>query len=238
MASLDKRGNSLYRIRWYENGKLKSKTFKSDSYKDALDAKRQKEDEVQRAKSSNMRLTELWQLYKQARPRRNNEKHEEAYINRAIEFFSDCYIYEISDKSVNDFKYWLLKQQNKNYKKKKVLLSSTYANACLKKLQAIWNYGIQEKLIGRENDIFLGFKFPCKTKEVLFYQFVNSTIYEVNLLLRQSSIGMTERYSHLVPDQIDERKVDFLREEEPAFRVNNKRFKLNPIAPNIFKPIE
>ena len=64
------------------------------------------------------------------------------------------------------------------------------------------------------------------------------TIYEANLLLRQSSIGMTERYSHLVPDQIDERKVDFLRKEEPSYEINNKRFKPNPIAPNILQPIE
>ncbi len=78
MASLDRRGNGYYRIRWYENGGLKSKTFRADSFKDALDVKRQKE-ELQRAKSSNLRLTELWHLYKQARPRRNNEKHEGSY---------------------------------------------------------------------------------------------------------------------------------------------------------------
>ena len=30
MASLDKRGNGYYHIRWYENGELKSKTFKAD----------------------------------------------------------------------------------------------------------------------------------------------------------------------------------------------------------------
>ena len=114
MASLDKRGIGYYRIRWYENGGLKSKTFKADSYKDALDVLRQKEEELQRAKSSNLRLTELWHLYKQARPRRNNEKHEEAFIKRAIEFFSDCFIYEITEKSINEYKNWLLKQTNKN----------------------------------------------------------------------------------------------------------------------------
>jgi hypothetical protein len=59
MASLDKRENGHYRIRWYEDGILKSMRFKPDSYKDALDVLRQKEDELQRAKSSNLRLSEL-----------------------------------------------------------------------------------------------------------------------------------------------------------------------------------
>jgi len=127
MASLDKRDKGYYRIRWYEDGELKSKTFRADSYKDALDVKKQKEDEMLRMKSSNLRLSELWRLFKQARPRRNNEKHEEAYINRALEFFSDCFIYEITEKSINEYKNWLLKQSNKNYKNKKVLLST----ACL-----------------------------------------------------------------------------------------------------------
>ena len=40
------------------------------------------------------------------------------------------------------------------------------------------------------------------------------SIYEANILMRQSSIGMTERYSHLVPDQIDENKVNFLKPKE------------------------
>jgi integrase len=368
MASLRKRTNGSYIIRWIENGTRKSKTFRADSYRDALDVKQQKEEELQRAKCSSMRLSELWQLYKRARPRRNNEKHEESYINRALEFFADCFIYEITEKSINEYKNWLLKQTNKNFKKKKVLLSTTYANACLKKLQAVWNYAIQEKMIGRENDIFLGFKFPYssqrnfvlsvsefnhlyhitqndnplyaefmklliqtgfrrvelyklrwadiydvhiilrKTKSkgqddfYPYFDFIRHTleriynlqkkhskyvwadengkrlakitisrvvsrymkkagfpdgvahtlrhsfatnaqanglsIYEANILLRQSSIGMTERYSHLVPNQIDERKVDFLRKEDSTYEINNKRFKPNPIAPNIFQTIE
>ena len=164
MASLRKRSNSSYLLRWYEDGKLESKTFWADSKKDALDVKKQKEDEIQRAKSSNLCLSELWQMYKHARPRRNNEKHEVSYIKRALEFYSDCYIYEITEKSINEYKNWLLKQTNKNYKKKKVLLSTTYANACLKKLQAVWNYGMQERLIGRENDVFLGLKFPASNQ--------------------------------------------------------------------------
>ncbi len=370
MACLEKRNKNLYRVRWIENGERKQKTFRADSYKDALDFKILKEEELLRMKSSTLRLTELWQLYKKARPRRNNQKHEEAFIKRAIEFFLDCFIYEITEKSLNEYKIWLQKQTNKNYKKKKVLLSSTYANACLKKLQAIWNYGIQDKLIGRENNIFLGFKFPhsnqrnfvlsirefnhlyhiTKNDNPLYAEFMKLliqtgwrrgelynlkwsdlydehiilrytkskgqdqvypyfdfirktieriynmqnnhcqfiwadengkrlskstitrvvskymkkagfpegvahtlrhsfatnaqaqddglTIYEVNLLLRQSSIRMTERYSHLVPNQIDERKVDFLREEDSTFEINNKRFKPNPIAPNVLQPIE
>ena len=36
MASLDKRGQGYYRIRWYENCELKSKTFRAESYKDYL----------------------------------------------------------------------------------------------------------------------------------------------------------------------------------------------------------
>ena len=72
MASLDKRENGYYRNRWYENGILKSMRFKPDSYKDVLDVFRQKEEELQRVKSSSMHLSELWQLYKRARPRRNN----------------------------------------------------------------------------------------------------------------------------------------------------------------------
>ena len=93
MASLEKRNRNLYRLRWIENGERKQKTFKADSYKDALDFKIRKEEELQRMKSSNLRLSELWHLYKQARPRRNNQKHEEAFIKRAIEFYSDCFLY-------------------------------------------------------------------------------------------------------------------------------------------------
>ena len=126
MASLEKRNKNLYRLRWIENGERRQKTFNADSYKDALERKQQKEDELMRMKSSNLRLSELWDLYKKARPRRNNEKHEEAFIKRAIEFFSDCFIYEITEKSLNDYKIWLQKQSNKNYKNKKVLLSPTY----------------------------------------------------------------------------------------------------------------
>ncbi len=49
---------------------------------------------------------------------------------------------------------------------------------------------------------------------------------------------MTERYSHLVPNQIDERKVNFLRREEPVLEINNKKFKRNSLAPNIFQVAE
>ncbi len=164
MACLEKRSKYLSRLRWIENGERKQKTFTADSYKDAVERKQQKEEELLRMKSSNLRLTELWQLYKKARPRRNNEKHEEAFIKRAIEFFSDCFLYEITEKSINEYKLWLLQQTNKNYKKKKVSLSSTYANACLRKLQAVWNFGRQQRLINRENDIFLEFKFPPENK--------------------------------------------------------------------------
>jgi integrase len=367
MACLEKRNKNLYRLRWIEDGERKQKTFKVDSYRDALERKQQKEEELLRMKSSNLRLSELWQLYKQARPRRNNEKHEEAFIKRAIEFFADCFIYEITEKSVNDYKLWLQKQTNKNYKNKKVLLSPTYANTCLKKLQAVWNFGRQERYINRENDIFMDFKFPPENKREFVlsiqefnhlyettknenplyaefmklliqtgwrrgelaklqwkdindkhiilrstkgkgqddyypnFSFVKTTlqgiydlqkrhskyvwadkkghrlakvtisrmvsrymskagfpegsahtlrhsfatnaqanglsIYEANLLLRQSSIRMTERYSHLVPDQIDERKVDFLREKESTYDINNKKYNPNPIAPNIFQPV-
>ena len=57
-----------------------------------------------------------------------------------IEFFSDCFLYEITEKSLNKYKLWLMPQTNTNYKKKKVLLSSTYANACFKKVQVVWNF--------------------------------------------------------------------------------------------------
>ncbi len=367
MACLEKRNKYLYRLRWIENGERKQKTFKVDSYRDALERKQQKEEELFRMKSSNLRLSELWHLYKQARPRRNNANHEEAFIKRAIEFFSDCFVYEITEKSLNDYKIWLQKQTNNNYKKKMVLLSSTYANACLKKLQAVWNFGRQQRLINRENDIFLEFKFPPENKREFvlsirefehlyettknenplyaefmklliqtgwrrgelaklqwkdiydkhivlrntkgkgqddyfpYFSFVRETlqriyklqkrhskyvwadkkgyrlakvtisrmvsrymnragfpegsahtlrhsfatnaqanglsIYEANLLLRQSSIRMTERYTHLIPDQIDERKVDFLRQKEPTYDINDKQYKPNSIAPNIFQPV-
>jgi hypothetical protein len=48
---------------------------------------------------------------------------------------------------------------------------------------------------------------------------------------------MTERYSHLVPDQIDERKVDFLRQDKQTFDISNKKYNPNPFAPNIFQPL-
>ena len=64
------------------------------------------------------------------------------------------------------------------------------------------------------------------------------SIYETNILLRQSSIGMTERYSHLVPNQIDEKKVDFLRKEEPTYQINNKKYKPNPFVPDFFQAVE
>ena len=63
------------------------------------------------------------------------------------------------------------------------------------------------------------------------------SIYETNVLLRQSSIGMTERYSHLVPNQIDEKKVDFLRKEEHTYQINNKEYKPNPFVPDFFQAI-
>ncbi len=116
MACLERRNKNLYRLWWIDNGERKQKTFTADSYKDALDSKHQKEEELLRMKSSNLLLSELWQLYKKARPRRNNAKHEEAFIKRAIEFFADCFIYEITEKSLNDYKIWLQKQTNNNYK--------------------------------------------------------------------------------------------------------------------------
>ena len=59
MASLEKRIKNLYRLRWIENGERKQKTFTTDSYRDALERKQQKEDELLRMKSSNLRLSEL-----------------------------------------------------------------------------------------------------------------------------------------------------------------------------------
>jgi hypothetical protein len=76
MASLEKRNKNLYRLRWIENGERKQKTFRADSYKEAMERKEQKEEELLRMKSSNLRISELWELYKRARPRRNNEKHQ------------------------------------------------------------------------------------------------------------------------------------------------------------------
>ena len=64
------------------------------------------------------------------------------------------------------------------------------------------------------------------------------TIYEANLLLRQSSIKMTERYSHLVPNQIDEEKVNFLKKKETTISLNNKKYRLNSLSSNIWQPIE
>ncbi len=50
--------------------------------------------------------------------------------------------------------------------------------------------------------------FPEGVAHTLRHSFATNSqasglsIYETNILMRQSSIGMTERYSHLVPDQI------------------------------------
>jgi integrase len=85
--------------------------------------------------------------------------------------------------------------------------------------------------------------FPKGSAHTLRHSFATNaqanglSIYEANLLLRQSSIRMTERYSHLVPDQIDERKVDFLRQKNSTYDINDKKYKPNPFAPNIFQPL-
>ncbi len=368
MASLRKRTNGSYLLRWYEDGELQSKTFRVDSHKDALQRKQQKEEELKRKKSSSLHINELWKMYKQARPRRNNEKHEEAYIKRFNEYFNNCFLYEITKTSLNDYKIWLSKQSNKNYKHKKVYLSTTYICNILRNVKAVWNYGIDEGYISAEDNIFHKLDMPIRSKrefvlsirefEHLYYitkkenllyaefmklliqtgwrrgelaklkwqdiydqhiilrktkshgkdqrfpyfSFVKETlqqiyrlqkkhseyvwadedgkrlnketitrivskymkkagfpegvahtlrhsfatnvqandrltIYEANMLLRQSSIGMTERYTHLIPDQIDERKVDFLRKEEPTYQINNKEYKPNPFVPDFFQEI-
>ena len=364
MASLDKRGKNSYRIRWIENGVRMSDTIYTDSYQDAIKVRIQKEEELQRAKNSKLKMNELWMLYKRARPRRGDKKHEEAYWERAIEFFGDCYIHQITRNSLNDYKNYLLKQLNKNYKNKKVLLSSSYVLTCLKRLQTVLNYGRQEGII--EYDVFIGFKFPhdrkrefvlskfefeflyetTKKENPLYALFIklliqtgwrrselynlkwsdigdkhiilrttksfgdnqtypafgfikktlgeiynlqsihfeyvwsningkrlqkgtisrmvsrymkkagfsegvahtlrhsfatNSqanglTIYEANLLLRQSSIKMTERYSHLIPDSIDERKVDFLNPYNQVIQLNGINHQLKPMT-NIFEQV-
>ena len=106
MACLEKRKIGLYRLRWIENGERKQKTFKADSYKDALERKHQKENELKRMKSNSFRINDLWELYKRARPRRNNAKHEEAYIKRFNEYFDNCFLYEISRSALNNYKIW------------------------------------------------------------------------------------------------------------------------------------
>ena len=62
MACLEKRNKNLYRLRWIEKGERKQKTFKADSYKDALDVKIRKEEELLRMKSSNLRSW-AWQKF-------------------------------------------------------------------------------------------------------------------------------------------------------------------------------
>jgi hypothetical protein len=78
MSSLDKRGKNSYRLRWLENGERKQETFTADTFEEAKLRKRQKDDELFRMKNSQFRINDLWDLYKRARPRRNNVPHEEA----------------------------------------------------------------------------------------------------------------------------------------------------------------
>jgi len=61
--------------------------------------------------------------------------------------------------------------------------------------------------------------------------------YMMNKYKKQSSIGMTEYYTHLIPDQIDERKVDFLEKADVIYKINNIKYKPNSVAPNILQPL-
>jgi integrase len=358
MSSLDKRGKNSYRLRWLENGERKQETFNANTFEEAKLRKRQKDDELFRMKNSQFRINDLWELYKRARPRRNNVPHEEAYIKRFNEFFKNCFLYEITKSSLNNYKNWLLKQRSKNYKSKKVYLSNTYVSNCLKNIQSVWNYGIDEGILDQENNIFHKFNLPKKSEREyvlsvnefnhlyettqkdnpLYAEFMklliqtgwrrgelsklkwedihdkhiilrktksegkdqiypaftfikqtlqdiynlqknhceyvwadkngkqlsketisrmcsrymkkagfpegvthtlrhsfatNSqanglTMYEAKILLRQSSIGMTERYSHLVPNQIDENKVDFLKPKESIIMIDGEKRRLDP----------
>ena len=366
MSSLDKRGKNSYRLRWLDNGEREQETFKADTFEEAKLRQQQKDDELFRKNNSQLRINDLWELYKRARPRRNNVPHEEAYIKRFNEFFKNCFLYEISKSSLNEYKNWLRKQTNKNYKHKKVFLSNTYIFNCLKNFQSVWNFGIDEGIIDREKNIFYKFNLPKKSKREyvlsvnefnqlyettkhenplyaefmklliqtgwrrgeLFklkwediqdkhiilrktksegkdqyypaFKFIKQTlkeihnlqkkhceyvwadengkqlsketitrmcsrymtkagfpegvahtlrhsfatnsqasglsIYETNILMRQSSIGMTERYSHLVPDQIDENKVNFLKPKAPILMIDGEKRRLNPIT-NIWEKI-
>ena len=360
MASLKQRGKYSYRLRWMEHGKRESESFKAFSYEEALMRKKRKESELKWVKSSRLRMNDLWEIYKRARPRRGNEPHEEAYWQRAVEFFGNCFLNELTKSSLNSYKNWLLQQSNKNFKKQEVLLSSSYVFTCLKRLQAIWNFGREEGLIDKENDIFLKFKFPTEAKReyiisideflrlyeharnknplyaeyirLLFesgwrrgelynlkwsdikdkqiilrktksagldqifpnYNFIKPTLQriyhlqnshceyvwadkngkrlakdtitrvvsrfmketgfdggsahilrhsfatlsqangltstEAKVLLRQSSTAMTDRYTHLIPDQIDEKKVNFLK------LVKEKKYKHIPLS-NWLEPV-
>ena len=96
MASLKQRGKYSYRLRWMEHGKRESESFKAFSYEKALMRKKRKESELKWVKSSRLRMNDLWEIYKRARPRRGNEPHEEAYWQRAVEFFGNCFLNELT----------------------------------------------------------------------------------------------------------------------------------------------
>ena len=64
------------------------------------------------------------------------------------------------------------------------------------------------------------------------------SIYEANILLRQSSIGMTERYTHLIPDQIDESKVDFLRKADVVYEINDVKYKPSSVVSEFLQEVE
>jgi len=79
MTSLDKRGKNSYRLRWSEIGERKSITFQADTLNEAELIKQQKERELFRAKSSRLRINDLWDRYKKERSGQDNIPHEEAY---------------------------------------------------------------------------------------------------------------------------------------------------------------
>ena len=180
MAYLQKRGKRSYRLKWRENGKYEYESFKADTEEEANRIKEKKERELERAKSSRLRLNDLWELYKKGNPRRNNKPHEEAYWKRVIEHFENCFVHEITKKSIIEWKKWLLLQPNKNFKvAKPETLSTTYVSACMKRFRTVWLYGDDIELFELKNP-FKKIDYPKEHQNdiVLSWREVNK-IYEI-----------------------------------------------------------
>jgi integrase len=179
MSYLEQRSKRSYRLTWYENGEPQRESFKASTFEEAKEIQRKKDLEIERKKLSQLTLAELWERYKMDRPRRNNQPHEESYINRAYEFFGENIIIpEIDKNAINEWRNWLLKQPNKSIKKGEPrLISTAYANKCLRILRAVWNYGEEAELYDLKYP-FKGVKFPKEKRKdiVLSWKQVDNMI--------------------------------------------------------------
>jgi integrase len=186
MAYLKKRGNRSYWLKWYENGQQQTMSFKADTEEEAQQFKEKKEKEIERIKSSQLRLNDIWDFYKKNNPRRNNKPHEEAYWKRVNEYYDNCLVSDITANSVNNFKSWLVVQPNKNFKNgKKETLSSTYSAKVLKVLKTVLKFSDDNEIIEIKNP-FKNFKFPIEQKRdiVLTWDEV-SKLYETALSINE-----------------------------------------------------